>query len=137
MSGGEAPTNETLELARRALEAFRAGDAGALAAVIDESGWLPGCEAADAQLGMDMAEDLLGPQLRGEEPLDAEALEDAFVRSEAWLERVLPLARRGSGVPEDLWPFRGIGQLGLVLAGLGVQADWLAISSDRMSAESS
>lgn len=121
------------ELARRALEAFRAGDAEGLATVVDEAGWLAGCTAADARLGLDIAEDLLGPVLRGEAPLDAGALEDALARAEPHLEAILAVARRGSAVPADLWPLRGAGQLGLVLAGLGVQADWLALAAGWMA----
>jgi predicted unusual protein kinase regulating ubiquinone biosynthesis (AarF/ABC1/UbiB family) len=124
---------ERIELARRALEAFRARDAAALAAVADESGWLPGAKRADAQLGLDVAEAALGPVLRGEQPLTPEALEDALLALEPHAEALLAVARRGSAPPQDLWPLRGAGQLGLVLAGLGAQADWLALSYQRMT----
>ena len=117
-----------IDLARRALEAFRARDAAALAAVAEESGWLSGATAADAQLGLDVAEDAIGPVLRGEVPLTPEALEDALFALEPHAEALLAVARRGSAPPEDLWPLRGAGQLGLVLAGLGAQADWLALA---------
>lgn len=119
---------ERAALARRALGAFRAQDAGALAAVLDESGWMPGADAGDAQLGLDIAEDLLGPVLRGEAPLTAEALEDAGVALEGHAETVAAQARRSALAAEDLWPFRGLGQLGLVLARLEVEADWLELA---------
>ena len=114
-----------LELARAALAAFHAGDAKALAAVLDVSGWLPGARAEDAQLGLDIADDLLGPVLRGEAPLTAGALEDAAARLERHAETIATQARRTGVAAQDLWPLRGVGQLGLVLARLEVQADWI------------
>lgn len=123
---------ERLELARDALGAFRAGDAKALAKVLDSSGWLPGAAAADAQLGLGIAEDLLGPVLRGEEPLTADALEDAGFGLERHAETLAAQARRTAVAAEDLWPFRGLGQLGLVLARLEVQEDWLALGADAL-----
>ena len=116
---------ERLELARASLTAFRDGDAKALAKVLDASGWLPGAKAKDAQLGLDIADDLLGPVLRGAAPLTARALQDAGRRLDRHAETIATQARRTGVAAEDLWPLRGVGQLGLVLAYLGVQADWL------------
>ena len=124
---------ERVELSRRALEAFRAGDAAALAGVLDESGWMPGADASDGRLGLDIADDLLGSVLRGEAPLTAEALEDAGFGLQRHAETIAAQARRSALAAEDLWPFRGLGQLGLVLARLEVQADWLALASQALS----
>ena len=124
---------ERIELARAALAAFRAGDDKALAKAMDASGWLPGARPADARLGIDIAEDLLGPVLRGEAPLTAGALEDAGLGLERLAETVAAQARRSSVAPEDLWPFRGAGQLGLVLARLEVQADWLELGERALA----
>ncbi len=124
-----------VELARRALAAFRAQDADALAEELDASGWMPGAGRDDAQLGLDIADDLLGPVLRGEAPLTAEALEDAGFAMERHAETMAAQARRSALAPDDLWPFRGLGQLGLVLARLEVQADWLALATDALPAK--
>jgi hypothetical protein len=123
---------ERLELARASLAAFRAGAATVLAEVLDTSRWLPGDTGEDAQLGLDIADDLLGPVLRGEAPLTARALEDAGRRVERHAETIATEARRTGVAAEDLWPLRGLGQLGLVLAHLGVQADWLELGESSL-----
>jgi predicted unusual protein kinase regulating ubiquinone biosynthesis (AarF/ABC1/UbiB family) len=124
---------ERLEIARRALTAFQAQDADALAEVLSDSGWMPGADATDARIGLDIADDLLGPVLRGEAPLTADALEDAGFGTERHAETIAVQAGRSALAAEDLWPFRGLGQLGLVLARLEVQADWLALAEDALS----
>jgi predicted unusual protein kinase regulating ubiquinone biosynthesis (AarF/ABC1/UbiB family) len=115
-------------LAADALDAFIAADAAALAKVLEALGWLPAATTKDAQLGLDIAEDLLGPVLRGEAPFTAEALEDAAYGLERHAGTIARQARRSAVLPEDVWPLRGIGQLGIVLAHLGVQADWLELA---------
>jgi predicted unusual protein kinase regulating ubiquinone biosynthesis (AarF/ABC1/UbiB family) len=120
------------EAVRLALDAFREGDAKALAKVLDALGWMPGAEPADAQLGLDIADDLLGPVLRGEAALTAGALEEAGYGLRRHAGTIATQSRRTALPPEDLWAMRGLGQLGLVLAYLGVQADWLALAADAV-----
>jgi hypothetical protein len=119
---------ERVALAAGALDAFIAADAVALAMVLDALGWMPGATKQDAQIGLDIAEDLLGPELRGEAPFTAAALEDAAYGLERHAATIARQSRRTAVPPQDVWPLRGVGQLGIVLAHLGVQADWLALA---------
>lgn len=114
-----------LDRAREALGAFADGDAGALAGVLDATGWLPGASEADARQGLGIAEDLLGEVLRGDAPLSAGALEDAGLGLRRHADVIAAQAARSAVPAADLWPLRGAAQLGLVLAHLEVQADWV------------
>jgi hypothetical protein len=123
---------ERVALAAAALDAFAAGDAGALARMLDGLGWMPGATRKDAQLGLDIAEGLLGPVLRGEAALTGAALEDAAAGLERHAGTIARQSRRTAFPPEDVWPARGLGQLGLVLARLEVQADWVAMARSAL-----
>lgn len=120
---------DRLELARGALAAFRASDAPALARSLDALGWMPHAEVADGRFALEVADDLLGAVLRGEAPLTPEALEDAGLGLERHAQAIAEQSRRTAVPAEDLWPLRGVAQLGLVLARLEVRADWLELAA--------
>jgi predicted unusual protein kinase regulating ubiquinone biosynthesis (AarF/ABC1/UbiB family) len=116
-----------------AVDAFADRDAAALARALDDVGALPGATVEDAELAFEIADDLGGPMLRGEQAVTAEALEQSFERfQERWADTVAGYVRRVAIVPEDLWPMRGAGQAALVIARLEGKADWVSLVREAL-----
>lgn len=108
------------------LEALRAGDAAALDAAARHLQLLPEGEAPE---WMGLAVRLLGEPLAGPAPLDAAAVRGFVDRAGESLSELSQLADRVTLEPADLWPLRGLVQLILVLAHLGVTEDWVALAT--------
>ena len=109
-----------------ALEAFAAGDAAGLGAVLKELGVLPESEgAAVIELARNALGDLAGP---GPARLDTTAMIAARDRVLDHLDELLRLALAGSLAPEDLWPTRAIAQLFATIARVGASNDWLSLT---------
>jgi hypothetical protein len=113
-----------------ALDAFAAGDDGALGAALERLGWLAADAAPTAlALGRHALGELAEP---GPSRLDSAAVCAARDRL---LERPGDLAEllvRGKLPPGDLWPARGGAQLFGVLARIGATGDWLALSREAL-----
>jgi predicted unusual protein kinase regulating ubiquinone biosynthesis (AarF/ABC1/UbiB family) len=113
-----------VDLGVAALDALRAGDAAALGEALQALGWLPAAAGPDAlALAQELAPELLG----GECVLDVALLVRMRDRVLGRLDAIAGLVLQARVAPEDLWPLRMLLGIGLVLAPLGVRADWLAL----------
>ena len=112
-----------VHLAVRAIDALAARDGHALGGVLEHLGWLP---AKEGPAALELATTLADGFLDGPATLDVDAALTAARRAEEHLDAILALGARGSLEPQDLWPLRMLGGLGLLLARLGATRDWLA-----------
>ena len=125
---------ERLDLAMAILDALAQRDAAGLARALDALGWLPGAAADDGAMLLGLAERVLGPFLEGPAVLDPDAVGDMVERAgQAAAPEAAALIRRTRVQPQDLWPLRGLVQLVLALAPLGVEADWLALCREALA----
>lgn len=122
-----------LALVLAALGALADRDAAALARALDALGWLPGATAGDGAALVALAEWALGPFLEGVALLDADAVGDVLDRAREAAPQALGVLQRVRVQARDLWPLRGLGQLALALAPLGVEADWVALGRGAMA----
>ena len=113
-----------------ALAALRDDDAGAFAAAAVALGALP--EAA-ARAAYPVLAGLLGDLVRGPARLDAAVVAEHLERARAAVGPLVEAAAQVHPDPADLWPLRGLGQLGLLLARLELTDDWaqLALGAGR------
>ncbi len=112
--------------AAAALDAFAADDPAALAAAVEQLGWLPGAKAATA---LDLTRHALG-ELAGPGPsrLDCDAVIAARERLFERPDQIVELIVSGALTPEDLWPARGVGQLFGSVARVGATGAWLELA---------
>jgi hypothetical protein len=116
---------ERADRAADALQALAGDDASGLGAALDALGWLPAADGPAAhRLGREVLGDLLGPSA----VLDAAAVRATAERGLRRVRHGLALAGRAPVPPADLWPLRGAGALGLLLARLEVRADWVSLA---------
>ena len=120
-------------LATAVLDALALRDGAGLAGALDALGWLPGATADDGTILLRLAEAVLGPFLDGPALLDPDAVGDLVERAGQAGPEAAALAQRTRVQPQDLWPLRGLAQLALALAPLGVEADWLALSREALA----
>jgi len=120
-------------LATAVLDALARRDGAGLAGALDALGWLPGATADDGAILLRLAEAVLGPFLDGPALLDPDAVGDLVERAGQAGPKAAALAQRTRVQPQDLWPLRGLAQLALALAPLGVEADWLALSREALA----
>jgi hypothetical protein len=119
-----------LDAAIDALAALRAEDRDAFTAAVARMGLLPADAAAEA---FELVSALAGDLVRGPAVLDAAALAALIDRAIVMAGDALPVAGRLTPDPADLWPLRMLGQLGALLARVGVEEDWgaLALAAGR------
>jgi hypothetical protein len=110
-----------------ALDALTARDGEALGRALDGLGWLPADAGPEA---LQLALEIGGELLDGPATLDLSLLVAMRDRVLARLDRVAALAARTTVPPEDLWPLRMLGGLGLTLAELGATEDWPALARE-------
>ena len=122
-----------LALATAALEALAQRDGAGLARALDKLGWLPGATADDGGTLLRLAERVLGPFLAGSAILDPDAVGDMLQRAREPAPEAAALVQRVRVQSQDLWPLRGMVQLVLALAPLGVDADWLALGREALA----
>ncbi|MCP9489491.1 MAG: AarF/ABC1/UbiB kinase family protein [Solirubrobacteraceae bacterium MAG38_C4-C5] len=121
-------------LATATLDALAQRDGPGLARALDALGWLPGASADDGAVLLRVAERVLGPFLDGPALLDLDAVGDIMERAgQAAEPQATALVQRTAVQPQDLWPLRGLGQLVLALAPLGVEADWLTLGREALA----
>lgn len=126
------PTDR-VDLATTVLEALARRDGPGLAQALAALGWLPGATADDGAILLRLAERVLGPFLDGPAVLDVDAVGDMMERAGHAAPEAGALVQRTRVQPQDLWPLRGLGQLALALAPLGVEADWLALGREALA----
>jgi hypothetical protein len=107
------------------LEALAGDDAAGVGAALEALGWLP---AADGPAAHRLGREVLGELLAPSALLDADALRATADRGLRRLRHGLALAGRSPVPAPDLWPLRGTGALGLLLARLEVRADWVGLA---------
>jgi predicted unusual protein kinase regulating ubiquinone biosynthesis (AarF/ABC1/UbiB family) len=112
------------------LAALRDDDPGAFASAASALGALPE-DAAEQAYPLVAA--LLGDLVRGPARLDPGVVAAHLERAGDVVGRLVELAAHVRPDPADVWPLRGLSQLALVLAGLGVTEDWaqLALGAGR------
>jgi predicted unusual protein kinase regulating ubiquinone biosynthesis (AarF/ABC1/UbiB family) len=112
----------------RAVDAFAARDGPALAAALDDLGWLP---AAAAPAALDLARHVVaGLAGAGPAQLDSTAVIGARDRLAERSADVARLLAAGNLPAEDLWPARAGGQLFATIARVGATGDWLDLVRD-------
>ncbi|HEV2820461.1 MAG TPA: hypothetical protein VGW11_08140, partial [Solirubrobacteraceae bacterium] len=124
---------DRLDGATTALDALAQRDGAGLARALDALGWLPGATADDGVTLLRLVERVLGPFLGGSAVLDPDAVGDVLERAREPAPEAAALAPRVRVQPQDLWPLRGMGQLALALAPLGVDADWLGLGREALA----
>jgi len=124
---------DRVDLATAALDALAERDGAGLARALDTLGWLPGATPDDGAILLRLAERVLGPFLDGPTVLDPDAVGELLERAGGAGADAGALGRRVRLQPQDLWPLRGLGQLALALAPLGVEADWLALGREALA----
>jgi hypothetical protein len=107
------------------LEALAGDDAAGVGAALEALGWLP---AADGPAAHRLGREVLGELLAPSALLDADALRATADLGLRRLRHGLALAARSPVPAPDLWPLRGTGALGLLLARLEVRADWAGLA---------
>ena len=107
------------------LEALAGDDAAGVGAALEALGWLA---AADGPAAHRLGREVLGELLEPSALLDADALRATADRGLRRLRHGLALAGRSPVPAPDLWPLRGAGALGLLLARLEVRADWVGLA---------
>jgi hypothetical protein len=124
---------DRVDLGAAVLDALAERDGAGLARALDALGWLPAATADDGATLLGWAERVLGAFLHGSALLDPDTVGDALERGGRAAPEAAALARRIRVQPQDLWPLRGLGQLALALAPLGVEADWLALAREALA----
>jgi hypothetical protein len=125
--------SDRLDLGTAALDALAERDGAGLARALDALGWLPEATDDDGATLLGWAERVLGAFLDGPAVLDPDAVGDVLERAGQAAPGGASLAQRTRVAPRDLWPLRGVGQLALALAPLGVEADWLALAREALA----
>jgi predicted unusual protein kinase regulating ubiquinone biosynthesis (AarF/ABC1/UbiB family) len=115
----------------RVVEAFAAGDSGALAVAVTRLGWLPEGRVPVAEA---LVRHVLG-ELAGAAPsrLDSDTLLAVRDRLLGRPRQLLELILAGTLAPEDLWPARGLGALFGTIARVGAIGPWLELVRTGLS----
>ena len=79
-----------------------------------------------------MARRIAGPLMQGPATFDADLARSAAERMRPERDDLLRFATRARVAPEDLWPLRMLGGLGVTLAQLGATADWPALAREAL-----
>jgi len=120
---------ERVALAAGALDALVADDARRLGRIVAELGWL---SEQDAHDGHAVARRIAGPLMEGPATFDADLARAAAARMRPERDELVRFATRTRLAPEDLWPLRMLGGLGVSLAELGATADWPALAREAL-----
>lgn len=119
-----------VRLAAAAADALLGGDEDRLASLVADIGWLG---AEDARSGAAAGRRILGELLEGPARIDEPVLARLVDRALQEQATLIGLALRARVPPQDLWPLRMLGGLGGVLAELGAEGDWPALTREVLA----